>query len=255
VDVKDALLTGGATGASTKSRIGAATAWDRYEAMLRVRVRRARCVLRCLLHGPCRIDPFGEGALVGHAAHSRSDRRAQPGAGRCLRAAAHSDTGGRWWRSCAKPRCRLEVRLRHFESWQARCLAAEWGIATSAGRVRDRRDLAAAMAAQFGRQDGTVQPRCGRRRAAEAMGASGSFQEGSTGKSWNCCTGRITAWNRIRRAAARHAGGAGRRVGWIDDGHDRADVLFGGRRRLSRANLGVLEERSGQRPSMPRADG
>jgi anaerobic carbon-monoxide dehydrogenase catalytic subunit len=142
--------------------LGVATAWDRHERMkpLCGFGDLGLCCDVCYM-GPCRIDPFGEGPQLGacgadaHLIVARNFARAVASGSAC-----HSDHGRE-----------VATVLRHaaeagFSAGYAlasepklRALAAEWKIADGGRPVRELAlDLARAMSAQFGAQEGPLVP-------------------------------------------------------------------------------------------------
>ncbi len=143
------------------AQLGAATAWDRSDALqpLCGFGELGLCCHVCYM-GPCRIDPFGEGATRGvcgadaHLIVARNLARAV-----ATGAAAHSDHG----------REVVEVLRSAGESagsgygivnpQRLRALAREWGIPVEKRADRElAQELAARMAAQFGSQEGPLFP-------------------------------------------------------------------------------------------------
>ena len=143
------------------AELGAKTVWDRHDDLqpLCGFGELGLCCDVCYM-GPCRIDPFGERALVGacgadaHLIVARNLARAV-----ACGAAAHSDHGREVvevFRSAAAGGS-SGYAVSNLE--RLRALAAEWGVESAHRSERQvAADLAARMAAQFGLQDGPVIP-------------------------------------------------------------------------------------------------
>jgi carbon-monoxide dehydrogenase catalytic subunit len=240
--------------------LGSSTAWDRFAALqplcgfgdLGI------CCDICFM-GPCRIDPFGDGARVGtcgadaHLIVARNFARAVAAG-----TAAHSDHG----------REVVEVLKRAAESGgggrpeglphrspytvsdpaRLRALAREWGIAEAGRSDSDvALQLAEAMAAQFGQQHGTLVPARrapkGQRERWEKLGITPRGIDREVVELLHRTHHGVESDPiALLRAAMRTA----LADGWGGSmlATDVQDVLFGGPRAIrSRANLGVLEER------------
>jgi carbon-monoxide dehydrogenase catalytic subunit len=214
--------------------LGAKTVWDRHEelAPLCGFGELGLCCDVCYM-GPCRIDPFGEGAQVGacgadaHLIVARNLARAV-----ACGAAAHSDHG----------REVVEV-LRSADAVsnpeKLNALAAEWGVAA--------KDLADRMAAQFGSQRGPLVPLLRapveQRRRWEKMGITPRGIDREIVELLHRTHHGVEADPAaLLRAAMRTALADGWGGSMIAT--DVQDVLFGGPQAIrSRANLGVLEEK------------
>ena len=177
--------------------------------------------------GPCRIDPFGEGAAGGHLRRGRAPHRgAQSGA-----------RGGRGRRRPQRSRARggggpaARGRSGSFASGYAlaneeklRALAAEWR-STTAGRSARRRSLVTsprAWLAQFGAQEGPLVPAAARPRGpARALGEARhrAARHRSRGRRAPASDPSRRRVGPDRAAAGRHARGAERRLGRFDDRH------------------------------------
>ena len=141
-------------------RAGIPTAWDRLELQQpqcgfgRLGI----CCRNCFM-GPCRIDPFGNGAQDRHLrGHGRDDRGAKPAAayllrhgrpfGPCPRLDSRTAAGG----SRAPPTSIPSRVLRRSAGWPD-----EYGIAQdgrSDGEVAG--DVARLLLSEFGRQEGVL---------------------------------------------------------------------------------------------------
>jgi carbon-monoxide dehydrogenase catalytic subunit len=226
------------------------TVWDRHEAAgpLCGFGDLGLCCHVCYM-GPCRIDPFGEGPQRGvcgadaHLVVARNLARAVAAG-----AAAHSDHG----REVADV-------LRHAATddgasgysitnpTRLRALALEWGLAVE-GRTDHAvaAELAAAMAAQFGRQEGAPlplgrAPAGTRRRWQEAGLVPRGIDREIVELLHRTHHGVDADPIGLLRAALRTALADGWGGSMIAT--DAQDVLFGGPVAIrSRANLGVLDE-------------
>jgi anaerobic carbon-monoxide dehydrogenase catalytic subunit len=235
----------------TAATRGIATAWDRHDRLkpLCGFGDLGLCCHVCYM-GPCRIDPFGDGPQQGacgadaHLIVARNVARAVAAG-----SAAHSDHGREVvdvMRHAAEAGFSSGYALANEE--KLRALAAEWQIEDGGRPVADiARDLARAMASQFGSQEGPLVP-------------AGRAPEG-----------QLTRWAKmgitprgidrevvelmhrthhgvesdpiaLLRAAMRTALSDGWGGSMIAT--DVQDVLFGGPQAIrSQANLGVLEEK------------
>jgi carbon-monoxide dehydrogenase catalytic subunit len=229
---------------------GPATAWDRYEAMqpLCGFGELGICCDVCFM-GPCRIDPFGEGAEVG-ACGATADLIVARNLARAVAsgAAAHSDHGREVvgvLRETAAAGSNSGYVISNPGKLET--LAAEWGITTSGRSVQEiAGDLAAAMAAQFGKQDGTLQPAL---RAPEGQrarwAALGIVPRGVDREIVELLHRTHHGVESDPIALLRGAMRAALADGWGGSmmATDVQDVLFGGPQAIrSRANLGVLSE-------------
>jgi anaerobic carbon-monoxide dehydrogenase catalytic subunit len=252
VDVKDRSVDPAAQQVLLHTRgSGPATAWDRYDAMqpLCGFGELGVCCDVCYM-GPCRIDPFGEGAQVG-VCGANADLIVARNLARAVAvgAAAHSDHG----------REVVEVLRETAGAGSAsgyvisnpgkvETLAAEWGIVTAGRSVQQiAGDLAAAMAAQFGKQEGTLQTAL---RAPEGQRARwaglGIVPRGVDREIVELLHRTHHGVESDPIALLRGAMRAALADGWGGSmmATDVQDVLFGGPQAIrSRANLGVLEER------------
>ena len=231
--------------------LGVATAWDRHERMqpLCGFGDLGLCCHVCYM-GPCRIDPFGDGSELGacgadaHLIVARNVARAVAAG-----AAAHNDHG----------REVVEVLRQSAESGftsgyaianeeRLRALAAEWKVAADGRSLRDvTLDLARAMAAQFGEQEGPLVPAL---RAPEAQRARwqklGVMPRGIDREIVELMHRTHHGVEADPVALLRAAMRAALSDGWGGSmiATDVQDALFGGPQAIrSRANLGVLEER------------
>ena len=230
---------------------GLQTAWDRHDDMqpqcgfgeLGI------CCSVCYM-GPCRIDPFGEGASVGicgadaHLIVARNMARAVAAG-----AAAHSDHG----------REVVEVLQMVAEKGGAsgyqisdpaklRRLAVEWGIVVDGRPEKDIiGDLAREMRSQFGSQDGPLRPTFrAPKRQKEQWEAIGIMPRGIDReivelmhRTHHGVESDPIALLRASMRVALADGWGGSMIAT-----DVSDVLFGGPQAIrSRANLGVLEEK------------
>ena len=231
--------------------LGVATAWDRHERMkpLCGFGDLGLCCDVCYM-GPCRIDPFGEGPQQGacgadaHLIVARNFARAVASGSAC-----HSDHG----REVASV-------LRHaaeagFSAGYAlasepklRALAAEWRIADGGREVREiALDLARAMSAQFGAQEGPLlpalrAPKGQRERWAklgiEPRGIDREVVELLARTHHGVESDPIALLKGAMRAALADGWGGSMIA------TDVQDVLFGGPQAVrSRANLGVIDEK------------
>ena len=253
MDVKDRSVDPAAQQVLLHTRgSGPATTWDRYDAM-QPQCGFGELGLCCdvCFMGPCRIDPFGEGAQVG-ACGATADLIVARNLARAVAAgaAAHSDHG-REVVAVLGETARGGAGSGYAIANPARlaALAAEWGIATSGRSVPEiAGDLAAAMAAQFGQQEGTLHPVL---RAPEGQRARWTDTRDHAAR--HRPRGRriaapdpSRASNPIPIAMLRGAMRAALADGWGGSmiATDVQDVLFGGPQAIrSRANLGVLDER------------
>jgi carbon-monoxide dehydrogenase catalytic subunit len=230
--------------------LGARTVWDRHDDLkpLCGFGELGLCCDICYM-GPCRIDPFGEGAQLGacgadaHLIVARNLARAVASG-----AAAHSDHG----------REVVEVLRAAGEKGPAsgyavsnakklRTLAAEWGVqGGERSPVQIAADLAAAMASQFGAQDGPLRPVLrapqAQRERWEKMGITPRGIDREIVELLHRTHHGVEA---DPLALLRGAMRAALADGWGGSmiATDVQDVLFGGPQAVrSQANLGVLEE-------------
>ena len=231
--------------------LGSATAWDRDDDQqpLCGFGSLGLCCDICFM-GPCRIDPFGEGAQLGacgadaHLIVARNLARAVAAG-----AAAHSDHGREVvevFRRSAESRFSSGYAVSNPEKLEA--LAAEWGVADG-GRTRDEiaGRLADAMTSQFGRQDGPLVPLLrapdGQRTRWETIGITPRGIDREIVELLHRTHHGVEADPiALLRAAMRTALADGWGGSMIAT--DIQDVLFGGPQAIrSRANLGVIDER------------
>ncbi len=231
--------------------LGVPTAWDRNEKMqpLCGFGELGVCCHVCYM-GPCRIDPFGQGAQVGICG-ATADLIVARNFARAVASgtAAHSDHGRE---VVAVLR---EASSGHSDSGYSvvnpaklLALAAEWGVDTKGRPIQEvAADLAAHMAAEFGQQDGIL---TAARRAPEGQrarwAALGITPRGIDREvvdlMHRAAHGVESDPVALLRAAMRTALADGWGGSMIAT--DVQDVLFGGPEAIrSRANLGVLEER------------
>lgn len=230
--------------------LGARTIWDRHDDLkpLCGFGELGLCCDVCYM-GPCRIDPFGEGAQLGacgadaHLIVARNLARAV-----AVGAAAHSDHG----------REVVEVLRAAAEKGPAsgyaisnagklKTLAAEWAIRDGDRPVEQvAADLAASMALQFGAQEGPLFPV---RRAPQAQRTRweqmGIVPRGIDREIVELLHRTHHGVEADPLALLRAAMRAALADGWGGSmiATDVQDVLFGGPLAIrSRANLGVLEE-------------
>jgi anaerobic carbon-monoxide dehydrogenase catalytic subunit len=252
VDVKDRSVDPAAQQVLLHTRgSGTATTWDRFDAMqpLCGFGELGICCDVCFM-GPCRIDPFGEGARLG-ACGATADLIVARNLARAVAAgaAAHSDHGREVVKvlgEAASADSTSGYRIANPGRLQA--LAAEWNIATAGRSPRDiAADLAAAMMSQFGQQEGVVRPALrapeGQRARWSALGVTPRGVDREI----------VELLHRTHHgvesdpiAMIRGAMRAALADGWGGSmmATDVQDVLFGGPQAIrSRANLGVLQER------------
>ena len=230
--------------------LGAETAWDRYDD-LQPQCGFGELGLCCHIcyMGPCRIDPFGEGAQLGvcgadaHLIVARNIARAV-----ATGAAAHSDHG----------RELMEVFQLFGDRGEAsgyaisnpdklNRLALEWGIKTD-GRSQQEvvKDLAPAMRGQFGAQEGPVRPSLRAPDGQQERWSKGGFTPRGIDREivellHRTHHGVESDAVSILRGAVRTALADGWGGSMIAT--DISDVLFGAPEAIrSRANLGVLEQ-------------
>jgi carbon-monoxide dehydrogenase catalytic subunit len=252
VDVKDRSIDPAARLVLLDARRrGVATAWDRLEALQPLcGFGELGVCCDCCYMGPCRIDPFGDGAQVG-VCGANADLIVARNLARAVAsgAAAHSDHG----------REVVDVLREASNGGSASgygvanetklfALASEWGVAQSGRSVREiAGDLARLMAAEFGRQEGTLTPLLrapqGQRTRWTALGISprGIDREivDLLHRTHHGVESEPIALLRGAMRAALADGWGGSMIAT-----DVQDVLFGGPQAIrSRANLGVLEER------------
>ena len=230
---------------------GAQTVWDRYDALQPMCGfgELGLCCQVCYM-GPCRIDPFGEGAQVGacgadaHLIVARNLARAVAAG-----AAAHSDHGRQVvevLRGVAGDGASSGYSV--LNPGKLKALAAEWGLEAGNRQVRQvASELAVRMEAQFGAQRGPLVPSL---RAPEAqrarwakMGITPRGIDREIVDLLHCSHHGVEADPvALLRAAMRTALADGWGGSMIAT--DAQDVLFGGPAAIrSRANLGVLEEK------------
>ena len=231
--------------------LGAQTVWDRHDALQPMCGfgELGLCCQVCYM-GPCRIDPFGEGAQVGacgadaHLIVARNLARAVAAG-----AAAHSDHGREVVEvlgGVANGGASSGYSVVNAAKLMA--LAAEWGV--ESGNRDARRlagELAARMAAQFGAQHGPLVPSL---RAPEAQRARWA-KMGITPRGIDREIVELLHRTHhgveadpvvLLRAAMRAALADGWGGSMIAT--DVQDVLFGGPAAIrARANLGVLDEK------------
>jgi carbon-monoxide dehydrogenase catalytic subunit len=230
--------------------LGVATAWDRHEQMkpLCGFGDLGLCCHVCYM-GPCRIDPFGEGAQVGacgadaHLIVARNFARAVAAGSAC-----HGDHG----REVAT--VLLRAAEADFSAGYAlaseeklRALAAEWGIAGGRPLREIALDLSRAMRSQFAAQEGPLLPAL---RAPEGQRARWA-KLGITPRGIDREVVELLARTHhgvesdpiaLLRGAMRTALADGWGGSMIAT--DVQDILFGGPQAIrSRANLGVLDEK------------
>jgi carbon-monoxide dehydrogenase catalytic subunit len=230
---------------------GTVTAWDRLDAMqpLCGFGELGLCCDVCFM-GPCRIDPFGEGPQVG-VCGANADLIVARNMARAVASgsAAHSDHGREVvgvLRETAGGGQSSGYQITNPE--KLKTLAAEWGIASTGRPLPDiAADLARAMAAEFGAQEGTLTPVLrapeGTRARWNAIGITprGIDREivELLHRSHHGVESDPIALLRAAMRAALADGWGGSMMAT-----DVQDVLFGGPQAIrSRANLGVLEER------------
>ena len=230
---------------------GAQTVWDRYDALQPMCGfgELGLCCQVCYM-GPCRIDPFGEGAQVGacgadaHLIVARNLARAVAAG-----AAAHSDHGRQVvevLRGVAGDGASSGYSV--LNPGKLKALAAEWGLEAGNRQVRQvASELAVRMEAQFGAQRGPLVPSL---RAPEAqrarwakMGITPRGIDREIVDLLHCSHHGVEADPvALLRAAMRAALADGWGGSMIAT--DVQDVLFGGPAAIrARANLGVLEEK------------
>jgi anaerobic carbon-monoxide dehydrogenase catalytic subunit len=230
---------------------GVRTAWDRHEALqpLCGFGELGVCCHVCFM-GPCRIDPFGEGAQVG-VCGATADLIVARNLARAVAsgAAAHSDHG-REVVNVLREASRGESTSGYaiVNRPKLLALAAEWGVAGLDRPVHDiAGDLARAMSAEFGRQEGTLTPVLrAPQRQRERWEALGIRPRGVDREIVELLHrthhGVESEPVALLRAAMRVALADGWGGSMIAT--DVQDVLFGGPQAIrSRANLGVLEDR------------
>ncbi len=236
------------------AELRASTAWDRYAALqplcgfgdLGI------CCDICFM-GPCRIDPFGEGARVGTCG-AGPDLIVARNFARAVAAgtAAHSDHGRdvvEILRDAAATRGGPDGAPYGVSNGaKLRAIAREWGI-TEAGRSEAdvALEVAQLAAAQFGQQQGTLLPvrraPKGQRERWEKLGITPRGIDREVVDLLNRTHHGVESDPiALLRAAMRTA----LADGWGGSmlATDVQDILFGGPRAVrSRANLGVLDER------------
>jgi carbon-monoxide dehydrogenase catalytic subunit len=231
--------------------LGVATAWDRHERMkpLCGFGDLGLCCHVCYM-GPCRIDPFGEGPQVGacgadaHLIVARNFARAVASGSAC-----HSDHGRE-----------VATVLRHaaeagFSAGYAlaseqklRALAAEWQIKDGGRPVREiALDLARAMSAQFGAQEGPLVPALRAPKGQRERWAKlGIAPRGIDREVVELLARTHHGVESDPIALLKGAMRAALADGWGGSmiATDVQDVLFGGPQAIrSRANLGVIDEK------------
>jgi carbon-monoxide dehydrogenase catalytic subunit len=231
--------------------LGASVVWDRYDALqpLCGFGDLGLCCDICFM-GPCRIDPFGEGARVGTCG-ADADLIVARNLARAVAAgaAAHSDHGREVVEVLHQAADRsFESGYTLSDAGKLRTLAREWGIAESGRTDRDvALDLANAMTSQFGLQQGPLQPALRapqpQRTRWDAIGVTPRGIDREVVELLHRTHHGVESDPvALLRAAMRTA----LADGWGGSmlATDVQDVLFGGPRAIrSRANLGVLEER------------
>ncbi len=249
----------------------ASTAWDRYAALqpLCGFGELGSCCDICYM-GPCRIDPFGEGARVGTCG-AGADLIVARNFARAVAAgtAAHSDhgrevvevlrnvAGGHVVGSGLQPGTHTVVGSALQGGTQAygianparlRAVAREWGITgDSRSDAEIALDVANVAASQFGQQHGTLKPALrapkGQRERWEKLGITPRGIDREVVDLMNRTHHGVESDPiALLRAAMRTA----LADGWGGSmlATDVQDVLFGGPRAIrARANLGVLDER------------
>ena len=181
--------------------LGVATAWDRSDKLqpLCGFGELGLCCHVCLM-GPCRIDPFGEGATVGacgadaHLLVARNFARAVAAG-----AAAHSDHG-REVVEVLRLAGQGGTGYAVSNPGRLQAVAREWGLETK-GRsdAEVALELASAMSGQFGEQHGPLRYVA---RAPEVQRARwASPRAASTARSSSSCIAPTTAWTPIRSSS------------------------------------------------------
>ena len=251
VDVKNRSVDPAAQQVLLYARdLGAVTAWDRHDAMqpLCGFGELGVCCHLCYM-GPCRIDPFGEGAQVGICG-AGADLIVARNLARAVAsgAAAHSDHGREVVGVLREASAGGSSGYRVVNPTRLLALAAEWGIPASGRSVNDiAGDLARAMTAEFGRQEGSLTPALrapeGQRRRWDALGITPrGIDREIVDLLHRAHHGVESDPVALLRAAMRTALADGWGGSMIAT--DVQDVLFGGPTAIrSRANLGVLQER------------
>ena len=230
---------------------GAQTVWDRHDALQPMCGfgELGLCCQVCYM-GPCRIDPFGEGAQVGacgadaHLIVARNLARAVAAG-----AAAHSDHGRQVvevLRGVAGDGASSGYSV--LNPGKLTALAAEWGLeAGNRPAPQVASELAVRMEAQFGAQRGPLVPSLRAPQAQRArwakMGITPRGIDREIVDLLHCSHHGVEADPvALLRAAMRTALADGWGGSMIAT--DVQDVLFGGPAAIrSRANLGVLEEK------------
>jgi carbon-monoxide dehydrogenase catalytic subunit len=136
-------------------------AWDRYESMQPQCQfgTLGLCCKNCIL-GPCRIDPFGEGAQCG-VCGATADTIAARNLARhtAAGAAAHSDHGREIVRTLLETASGETRGYRIKNETKLRALAEEFGVADGEKDIGQiAREVATAALADFGRQEGQIRP-------------------------------------------------------------------------------------------------
>lgn len=252
VDVKDRSVDPAAQQVLLYARdLGVPTAWDRHDALqpLCGFGELGVCCHVCYM-GPCRIDPFGEGAQAGICG-ANADLIVARNFARAVAsgAAAHSDHGREVVGVLlSASNGGSESGYSVVNPAKLRALAAEWGVAESGRPVHEiAGDLARAMAAEFGRQEGTLTPLLrapvGQQARWKALGiAPRGIDREIVDLLHRAHHGVESDPIALLRAAMRTALADGWGGSMIAT--DVQDVLFGGPQAIrSRANLGVLEAR------------
>ena len=251
VDVKNRSVDPAAQQVLLYARdLGAVTAWDRHDAMqpLCGFGELGVCCHGCYM-GPCRIDPFGEGAEVGICGAS-ADLIVARNLARAVASgvAAHSDHGREVVGVLREASTGGSSGYNVVNPTRLMALAAEWGIAASGRSVDDiAGDLARAMTAEFGRQEGRLTPALrapeGQRTRWDALGIMPrGIDREIVDLLHRAHHGVESDPIALLRAAMRTALADGWGGSMIAT--DVQDVLFGGPNAIrSRANLGVLQER------------
>ncbi len=231
--------------------LGVATAWDRHERLTPLCGfgDLGLCCRICYM-GPCRIDPFGDGPQLGacgadaHLIVARNLARAVAAG-----TAAHSDHGREVvavLRHAAETGFSSGYGLASEE--RLRSLAAEWHVVDGGRPPRELAlDLARAMSAQFGAQEGPLVPAqrapAGQR---ERWGRLGIAPRGIDREVVELLNRTHHGVESDPIALLRGAMRTALADGWGGSmiATDVQDVLFGGPKAIrSRANLGVLDEK------------
>jgi anaerobic carbon-monoxide dehydrogenase catalytic subunit len=226
---------------------GVAVAWDRHERMrpLCGFGDLGLCCSVCTM-GPCRIDPFGEGPQEGacgadaHLIVARNLARAVAAG-----AAAHSDHGREVVEALRHAAGDPDRAIANPE--RLRTVAREWGVVEKDRSTADvARDLAAAMSAQFGAQQGPLVPArrapLGQQERWERLGVAPRGIDREVvellHRTHHGVEGEPIAMLRAALRTALSDGWGGSMIAT-----DVQDILFGAPQAIrSRANLGVIDE-------------